>query len=261
MPRVSRKARQRAYKENERVLKLFGNVFVMPVFRISRSLIHARPIKEYQYPQNIVFDVIALLMFFAVLIMLGGMSIWGYRAYIFWQIAGVFAGIILLSFIVFLFRKRIITLPYFSGSSKSVDYISLDIGNHIEKALGIMDTTAKYYNDENEANRELVSTLKAMNVNATYQYPLPNGRIADAKVSDLLVEGKLSPNITDVDGLLGQIIDYTQYGDKLYIVIYGKLDNNSKRRIENEIHLRYPQRVFLATLPNPRRLRVDNLQS
>ena len=120
-----------------------------------------------------------------------------------------------------------------------------------------MDTTAKYYNDENEANRELVSTLKAMNVSATYQYRLPNGRVADAKVLDAIVEGKLSPNTAEVDGLLGQLVDYTQYSDMLHVVIYGRLSGNARRRIENEISLRYPQRVFISSLPNPRRLRVD----
>jgi hypothetical protein len=40
-----------------------------------------------------------------------------------------------------------------------------------------MDTTGKSYRKEDAANRELVSCLKAMNVDATYYYKLNNGKI------------------------------------------------------------------------------------
>jgi len=136
--------------------------------------------------------------------------------------------------------------------------ITSDIDKHLHRALEVMDTTARWYNNEDEANRELVSCLKSQNIDATYQYILPSGRTADAKVGNVLIEGKLSPDTAGIDRLLGQLNDYTQYGDKVNVVIYGQLDKEARRRIENEIHLRYTGRVFLAYLNNPRRQRAPS---
>jgi len=120
-----------------------------------------------------------------------------------------------------------------------------------------MDSTAKWYNNEEEANRELVTCLKAQGISdVRYQYRLDNGRTADAKVGNVLIEGKLSPDTSEVDRLLGQLSDYTQYSNKVNVVIYGRLDKDARRRIENEIHLRYTGRVFLTCLNNPKRQRA-----
>jgi len=142
-------------------------------------------------------------------------------------------------------------------SSQKRKVITSDIESKLSKALQLMDSTAKWYNNEDEANRELVTCLKSLNVDAAYGYKLPNGRIADAKVGDMLIEGKLSPDTAEVDRLIGQLSDYTQYGDKLNVVIYGQLSNNARRRIENEIHLKYIGRVFLTYLNNPQRKRTQ----
>ena len=131
-----------------------------------------------------------------------------------------------------------------------------DIDANLLRALRIMDSTAKWYNNEDEANKELVTCLKSLNVDATYGYKLPNGRTADAKVVNVLIEGKLSPDTTEVDRLIGQLTEYTQYSNKVNIVIYGQLDRDARRRIENEIHLRYTGRVFLTCLSNPKRQRA-----
>ena len=117
-----------------------------------------------------------------------------------------------------------------------------------------MDTTARWYNDESVANNELVSCLKSQGVPAEPQHVLPNGRKVDAKVGDFLIEGKLSPDTAEVDRLIGQVSEYSKYG-KVNIVIYGRLDKDAKRRIENEIHLRYLNKVFLTYLDNPKRRR------
>ncbi len=101
--------------------------------------------------------------------------------------------------------------------------------------------------------------LKSLNVYATYGYKLPNGRTADAKVGNVLIEGKLSPDTAEVDRLIGQLSDYTQYANKLNVVIYGQFDREAKRRIENEIQSRYLGKVFLTYLNNPRRLRNMNI--
>jgi len=115
------------------------------------------------------------------------------------------------------------------------------------------------FTNEDEANRELVTCLKSLDVDATYGCRLPNGRTADAKVGDVLIEGKLSPSTAEVDRLLGQLSDYCQYGNRVNVVIYGKLDKEAKRRIENEIITRYTDRVFLTSLTNPHRLRSQSI--
>jgi hypothetical protein len=131
--------------------------------------------------------------------------------------------------------------------------ITSEIDKHLRKALEIMDTTAKWYNDEKEANRELVTCLKAWGVEAVLGYRLPNGRIVDAKVGDFLIEGKVAPDTSGVDRLIGQLSDYTQYGNKLNVVIYGWLSKEARKRIENEILQRYANKVFLTYLDNPER--------
>lgn len=69
-------------------------------------------------------------------------------------------------------------------------------------------------------------------------------------------EGKLSPDTAEVDRLIGQLSSYTQYANKLNVVIYGKLGKDARIRIENEIQSRYLNRVFLTYLNNPRRIRA-----
>jgi hypothetical protein len=134
-------------------------------------------------------------------------------------------------------------------------YDSNKICEYLKVALNKMDTTANYYRDEHEANHELVSTLKGMDVDSYYSYDLPNGQRGDAKVMGALVEGKLSPNSSEIDRLLRQIFGYMQYVNIMYIVIYGQLTENARFYIENEISSKYSNRVYLITLDSPHRLR------
>jgi hypothetical protein len=130
------------------------------------------------------------------------------------------------------------------------------IDDNLRRALETMDSTARWYNDENEANRELVTCLKAQGIyDVSYQYELGNGRTVDAKVGDILIEGKLSPDTEGVDRLIGQLRDYAQYGKRINIVIYGQLNREARRRIESEIYSLYIDKVFLTYLNNPKRQR------
>ena len=166
-----------------------------------------------------------------------------------WRLFALLAGVLVLTPIAILLRKQI--------RRKA---ISGEIGKYLQGALEAMDSTAKWYTDENEANRELVSCLKAKGIpDVTYQYKLRDGETADAKVGNILIEGKLSPNTGEVDRLLGQLTRYTQHGHKVNVVIYGRLDQYARSRIEKEIQSRYPNRVFLTYLDNPKRQRAPDL--
>jgi cbb3-type cytochrome oxidase subunit 3 len=126
-----------------------------------------------------------------------------------------------------------------------------EIDKYLHKALEAMDTTHKWYNNEDEANKELVSCLKLQGVEAEYQYRLPNGGTADAKVYNFLIEGKLSPDRAEVNRLIGQLSDYSEYPYKINIVIYGRLSEYAERRIRKEINSRYLNKVFLTYLDKP----------
>jgi len=247
MPKKARRKRQQAGKDIEAFLALSWKAFIMPIFRLSATLISGKAVKEYRYRRNLVVDIIGLLILLAVLIVLGTMNLFGSTMPIFQKIAGGIAGLFLLALMIGMLRKRI-----------RRKYTASDISNNLEKALLTMDSTARWYNDEDEANIELVTSLRTLNIDAEYGYKLPNGRIADARVGSGLIEGKLSPNTSDVDRLLGQLTGYTPYGDKLHIVIYGRLSDGARKRIENEISNRYLGKVFLVALSNPKRLRLEN---
>ena len=167
--------------------------------------------------------------------------------------SGLF-GILLLLLIYWLIRK-FLTIREQIWISRINKLLTSEIDLHLKHALEIMDTTANWYNNEEEANRELVTSLKSMGIYATYQHKLGNGRTVDAKVGNILIEGKLSPDTAEVDRLIGQLSDYTQYGNQVNVVIYGQLDDAASTRIKSEIIARYPNKVFLTYLNNPQRHR------
>ena len=82
-----------------------------------------------------------------------------------------------------------------------------ELGDILKRALKAMDDTAKTYTDEEEANKELVSILKMQGHDTTYQFRLGDGRIADAKVGNFLLEGKLAPKIDEVVQQLKDFMD------------------------------------------------------
>ncbi|MFC1931071.1 hypothetical protein ACFLXJ_02580 [Chloroflexota bacterium] len=120
-----------------------------------------------------------------------------------------------------------------------------------------MDSTARTYTNEEEANKELVATLKVQGLDVQYQFLLGQGyRYADAKVGNAIIEGKLAPTQDEVDRLLGQIQGYSEYPYQLYVVIYGFLNKYAIERISQVIIKNYPEKVFLTYLSNPRRRRA-----
>ena len=138
--------------------------------------------------------------------------------------------------------------------------LSSELENYLLKALKAMDQTSKYYTDEKEANKELATTLRALGLPVEYEYKLSDRRIADVKVGDILIEGKLSPKTEEVDRLIGQLQDYCTFKYKVNIVIYGRLEDYSLKRITDEINNRYPDKAFLTYLENPHRKRSDKFK-
>lgn len=248
MPR--RKGRKKApdLRMETAVGKALADTYISPFFRLPKILASSKPLKRSFAEQGklIVADVIGALIFLGITVYLYVHVHW-LRFALVWVLG--FAGVMIVpASLVGIVRR----LP---KRTAPMD----EVGRDIRTALEIMDSTAKWYNNEDEANRELVTSLRARGIDATYQFSLPNGRVADARVRGVLVEGKLSPDTTETDRLLGQLIDYAQYSNKVNVVIYGQLSREARRRIENEIQSRYPNRVFLTYLTNPRRQRLIDL--
>lgn len=195
--------------------------------------------KYYSRSRNEPLGTIGSIIIIAIIAFVILKVLWEYWIYV------LITLILILAFIIYRLIKKY----------QRNKMITSDIDNYLRNALEVMDTTGRWYNNEEEANRELVSCLKTQKIDAIYQYRLPNGRTADAKVGNVLVEGKLSPSTADVDRLLGQLTEYTKFPEKTNVVIYGKLYKEARKRIENEIVHRYQNKVFITYLDNPKRQR------
>ena len=163
---------------------------------------------------------------------------------------GLIIAIIVIIVIAFLIYRRI-------KQSLRNKKVTGELQSYLLKALEAMDSTARIYTNEEEANKELVATLKVQGLDVQYQFPLGQGyRYADAKVGNAIIEGKLAPTQDEVDRLLGQIQGYSEYPYQLYVVIYGFLNKYAIERISQVIRKNYPEKVFLTYLSNPRRRRA-----
>ena len=163
---------------------------------------------------------------------------------------GLIIAIIAIIVIAFLIYRRI-------KRSLLNKKVTGELQSYLLKALEAMDSTARIYTNEEEANKELVATLKVQDLDVQYQFPLGQGyRYADAKVGNAIIEGKLAPTQDEVDRLLGQIQGYSEYPYQLYVVIYGFLNKYAIERISQVIRKNYPEKVFLTYLSNPRRRRA-----
>jgi len=256
MPKKKKQKRpyDEANKQNDAFVHAFADSFVAPIYRVPRALFSREGIGRYKNKWRLGLDLFALATTLYVLFSIGYMHfLWFGQSYILIAyIAWGIVGLVLLGIIY-----QVIRNVNYKKRFTSAGHAKINIP--FDKALRIIDTTARWYNDENEANRELVTALRIMGFDAEYQFKLPNGRFADARVETILVEGKLSPNTTgEVDGLLGQLADYTNSGYTVNVIIYGQLNNQARTRIENEIHYRYEGRVFLTFLNNPKRQRSSN---
>jgi hypothetical protein len=245
------RGRRNDYHMEASLLALSFESFVAPVWRIPSALFSKDGITHYHEGKSLIVDMVGLGFLISMLMVTGNAHIlWlgqtmKFLTYVGWVIIGIVGLGILVQIRRFIKRRTLI-----SGMSASISLIPF------EKALKIMDNTARWYNDENEANRELVTCFNAMGIDAEYQYKLPHNRTADARVRNIIVEGKLSPNSTnEIDVLMGQLSDYTGMGYMVGVVIYGKLEKPYKRRIEDEIEMRYRGKVALFHLADSRRMR------
>jgi len=168
----------------------------------------------------------------------------------------IFVSVILLALIIWLVRKYLKHRKF----EQDIEYelqmrerLSSQIDKYINGALEIMDGYAKWYNNEEEANKELILLLKSKGLDATYQFELGDGIVADGKVGDFLIEGKLDPGKSEIDRLIGQLESYSRYPYKVNVVIYGKIDIDQLRRITEHIDKHYPGKVFLSNLDSPNR--------
>jgi hypothetical protein len=129
----------------------------------------------------------------------------------------------------------------------------------ITKALKNMDSLGHHFRDEQEANKELFVSLKALAGNMYIEYePRYNGNnIGDIRIGDIVIEGKLDlDSKTETDRLIGQIqycCSHTPY--KMRIVIYGRIRPEAKARIKSSTY--YPERVSLIYLSDPKRRRRE----
>ena len=129
----------------------------------------------------------------------------------------------------------------------------------IKQILSLMDETHSRYVDEDEANRELTTSLKALGHHAIYQHPLCNGRTIDIYVDDFaLIEGKLDIDQSETDRLIGQIEDYMiEDYHHIYLVLYGETQKSLLKRIKEQIINRYPEKTTVIYLENAKRTRGE----
>jgi len=133
-----------------------------------------------------------------------------------------------------------------------------------KKALSIIDSLPRPFQDETEANRQLYTTLQALvgNTNTITYEPKENGStIGDIQIDNILIEGKLDlSSITETDRLIGQIQRYcsdTPYN--VFIVLYGIVDNTIYARLSSHILKYYSDKVTILTIDNPQRLRGNRI--
>lgn len=128
----------------------------------------------------------------------------------------------------------------------------------LHRCLTQMDKTNGFYNEEDEANRELTSCLSLLGHDAKYHYRLDNKRTADILVDNCIIEGKLDPSPAEADRLIGQITDYLSLPNRIFVVLYGFVDKSLLDRLQKQVFTPNPARVNLVYLNNARRVRVRN---
>jgi hypothetical protein len=120
-----------------------------------------------------------------------------------------------------------------------------------------MDGTHTIYRDEESANIEMTNCLKLYGHIATYPATKLNGRTADICVDKYaIIEGKLDPNRSEIDRLIGQTLDYLKSPHYIFIVIYGKISQIQLERINDDLCEKYPDRIELVYLKEPQRIRT-----
>jgi hypothetical protein len=164
----------------------------------------------------------------------------------------ILVAIVAIGFIIY-YQVKLSRIGKTNCSSEQIiqNYESEMVCGHITRILYQMDKTTQFYTDENEASREITTSLNLLGYNATYQYKLPNNRQADVFVDNYIIEGKLEPNGVEVDRLIGQVTDYLSLPFKVIIVLYGYTDPKAMDRIMQ--YANNNERVRLIYLENPNR--------
>ena len=125
-------------------------------------------------------------------------------------------------------------------------------------ALTKMDETCGFYTSEDEANRELTTCLNLLGHHAEYHHHLDNDRYADILVdNNTLIEGKLDPQLSDIDRLTGQLNDYSEYPYNICVVIYGFISEPLLSKMRMNTAIQHP-RVTIINLSDPNRVRKQN---
>jgi len=128
-----------------------------------------------------------------------------------------------------------------------------NIHNILQNALETMSTTHGFFTNEDEANRELTTSLKILGHDARYKYKLPpdtwgKEREADVFFNNSIVEGKLDLRSQDeTDRLIGQTLSYLEYPYKVHIVLFGETEHRNLNRIK-DFASQHSDRVYLNYL-------------
>lgn len=141
--------------------------------------------------------------------------------------------------------------------NKAMGYAKISvISDSIYKCLSTIDNTHTVYIDEDEANRELTSCLNAVGRTALYHKPLDSGRTPDIFIDNhAIIEGKLEPNQSEIDRLIGQVKDYVSTTYRIFIVLYGIVSQQVLDRINQQIIAEYPSQVSLVYIRDAHRIR------
>ena len=210
--------------------------------------------KDIQYKIRLAISIIAYAFLVAFIVAIIAYVVWLFsnKSFTWALVSFLIVGLPLVIWLVYKTAGWLNKLKERKETLEHQEKLKTEIDYRIGRALEIMDKLSLWYTDENEANRELVTSLNTMGYNAEYQPRLQDGSIADARVGDILIEGKLSPNKSEIDRLLGQLSGYAKLSNKIHIVIYGRISVYALFRILDEIR-QYPIKIVLTALPHPHR--------
>jgi hypothetical protein len=177
-------------------------------------------------------------------------------------IMGVFIAILTILYFVFKNKLTRVSNQYKYNiahiKDQNKDLSKRLIREAIYLALCKMDETCGFYVSEDEANREMTTCLNLLGHHAEYQHRLDNNRSADVLVdNNTLIEGKLDPQLSDVDRLVGQLGDYACYPYNICVVIYGFISEPLLNRLRMTVAVQYPN-ICIIHMPDPNRVRRQN---
>jgi hypothetical protein len=137
----------------------------------------------------------------------------------------------------------------------------LDSSTFIRKALENVDSLHRHFRDEQEANKELYSSLKSLVPDADIEYePRYRGKnVGDIRFRNIIIEGKLDLHTkSETDRLIGQIQYCTSNTPfAVRVVIYGTSSPIAYERLKSCIS-EYSGLVKVIELDNPQRRRRDS---